>query len=164
MDFQEWIGSLISLLAFAALFFLNKRKMPPQHSQAKNPQIQDEEDEEDDWTKFLKDVGGEQAKKKSPPPPQPKPKLIKKSAPLPEHQMQKKPKSFPAKQEEEHLEIYKSRPVLRSAHVMRLNRIPLIGGEIPEQSPKIRQIFGKLPDLKKIIISREVLEKPRGWH
>ncbi len=162
MNFQEWIGSLISLLAFAALFFLNKRKLQPGPTSTRNADRREEEEDEekeDDWTKFLKAAGRENAQKKTVPPPLP---VIKPNPPLNKKILQKT-KPVPVIHDEEHIKISKAGPVLRSAYISRLNRIPLVHGEWADQSPKIRQIIRDLPNLKTVIISREVLEKPRGW-
>lgn len=162
MNFQEWIGSLISLLAFAILLFFNKRKEPAkaQRGSIKQADIHDEE-EEDAWTEFLKGVSAGKEKKKPVLPPMP----VKKTNPSTVQKIQPRAKLVPANHKDEHLDLSMSRPVLRSAFITRLSSIPQVRGELPDHTPRIRKIIGVgLPNLKSLIISREVLEKPRGWH
>lgn len=135
MKFQEWIGSLISLLAFAALFFLNQRK---------EASIEDEKKE----------------RKKTPL----SPILVKKkSVPLSLQKAKQKERLSPLIIEDEHHDLSKTRTLLKSSSLIKLNPIPKVSGEMSNQIPRIRKILDGPSTLQTVMISREVLEKPRGW-
>lgn len=158
MRFEEWIGSLISLLAFAILFFFNQKQVKPATNSKKTPPPL-EDNEEDEWNKFLKAAGSEQDKKKT----LTQVSASKKKKALPEYQSLKVNQRTLSPSKVDEIEMSKHRTLLRSAYVTRLNRTPSISGAWSHQTPKVRQILGKLPNLQAVVISREVLEKPRGW-
>lgn len=152
MSFQEWIGSIISLLGLAALFFLNQRHERRAEAEPSQPE-QEDEDEEDAWSEFLKSVGGEskQAEKKLPPP-VPKPKVKSKQV-----------KYKPIAVEVEHLELHENNPVVRYQEITKIQRVVAIHAQY-ERNPRVNEIVKSLPNLRSLMISREILEKPRGYN
>lgn len=150
MSIEEWIGSLISLLAFATLLFLNKRK----ERRGEKPVFQEEvvedsEDEEDEeaWSLFLK--GAAQA---------PKPiesvKKVVQALPKTAH-----PPLTHFDEESHDLQV--KRTELKSSSILKLKRLPSVHGELSERSPRIKRIVEGLPSLRTMMICHEVLEKPK---
>lgn len=154
MSIEEWIGSLISMLAFAALFFLNQRRDKQNEAQKREERLdsQDEEDddEEDAWSHFLKATAG----------PQKTEHLVKKIAkPLPK--LVKAPRAPVIPFDEEFQDLQVKRTELQSSGVIKLKQLPSVHGELSERSPRVKRIVGSLPSLRTMIICREILDKPK---
>lgn len=158
MTLQEWIGSIISLLGLAILFFFNERKVDGQEPQSPQASPQKNEDEEEsNWQELLQIV--EKPKVKN-----------QKSLGVSKVQVTHHPKK-PAQKayrpinrliEDDSDDLNSNRPVLRSPFVARLRPIPSIHGEFVDRSPKVRKTIKSLKSLRTLIICREVMERPHG--
>lgn len=157
MSLEEWIGSIISLLGLAALFFFNQRPDNQKAERTRQPAVEEDDEEDDPWKEFLRITAGEPKPKKKKPPAPP----VKQVAQIKSERKPKpyKPTSTPYVYEESHEEVYK--PVLHSSRITRLKSVPLFYGEVMERQPRIKKVLKDLPSLKTMIICREIIEKPK---
>lgn len=157
MSIEEWIGSLISMLALAALFFLNQRKEKRAETQKRDDWLEDskdegedEEDEEDVWSHLLKAAPVLQKTEQ----------IVKKVAkPLPKPVKGVRAPVIPFDEEFHDLQV--KRTELQSSGVIKLKRLPSVHGELSERCPRVKRIIGSLPSLRTMIICREILDKPK---
>lgn len=144
---------MISLLAFATLLFLNKRKERRSEKPVFQEEVvEDSEDEEDEeaWSLFLK--GAAQASK-------PIESVKKVVQALPKTAKTAHPPLTNFDEESHDLQVKKTE--LKSSSTLKLKRLPSVHGELSERSPRIKRIVEGLPSLRTMMICHEVLEKPK---
>lgn len=137
MSVDEWIGSIITMLAFAFMFFFNKKSEKGHEKDQSQAQ------------RNVKDI---------------KPPLILETLDKSLHRPKnKKQGSFVSKPSRKIIidDLDPERSTLPSSKVTRLGSVPSIHGEAEASRPKVRKVIKDVKGLRNLVICREIMERKK---